>query len=100
MSDAARRQQLLGSVIAVFVRVLRDGEQKMFGGNVFVLEIVSFLEGLVEDFGDLIREAGLGAGAARNFGQAIDLAQCVLGHGLGARAEFGENRRDYAFFVG
>ena len=51
-----------------FAFYLGEGEEQVFGGDVFVLETVGFFFGLVEDIVERSARAGLGAGG---FGEAI-----------------------------
>ena len=39
---------------------VRDRQQQMFGGDVFVLKVRGFFEGLLEQLVDFVRERGLG----------------------------------------
>ena len=54
---------------------LRQRQQQMLGGDVFILEPVGFLLGLVEDIVERPARAGLGAGG---FGQAIQFSETIL----------------------
>ncbi len=77
---------------------MRDREQQVFGGNVFVLEIRRFFESLVEQFVGLVRERGLG-GASGNFGKFFELAINLGQHGLRANADLLQDGRHNAFLV-
>ena len=77
---------------------MRDGEQQVLGGNVFVFEVGGFFEGLFEQLVDFVRQRSLrrAAGNLRQlFDSFIDLGQ----HSLRADADFFQHGRDDAFFV-
>ncbi len=75
-----------------------DGEQQVFGGDVFVLEIGSLFEGLLEQLVGGVRERGLRRFSG-DLGKLLDLAVEVAENGLRADADFFEHGRDDAFFV-
>ncbi len=76
---------------------LCEGEQKVLGGNKFVLEPVGFLLGLVEDVVERPARAGLGAGG---FGEALQLAGDDPANALGVGAELLEKGIEYAIRFG
>ena len=77
---------------------VRDRQQQMLGGNVFVLEVGSFFESLLEQLVDFIRKHGL-SGASRNFGQLFEFAINLAEHGLRSNADLFQYRRNDAFLV-
>ncbi len=77
---------------------MRDGQQQVLGGNVFVLEVGGFFEGLLEQLVDFVRERGLG-GASRNLGQLFEFAIDLAEHGLRTDADLFEHGRDDALLV-
>ena len=65
---------------------VRDGEQQVLGGDVFVFEIGGFFEGLLEQLVDFVRECGLG-GLSGDLGKLFELAIDFAEHGLRADAD-------------
>ena len=91
---AVTGEDLLGRVLLE----MGDGEQQVFGRDVFVLEIGSLFEGLLEQLVRGVRERGLGCFSG-DLGQLLNLAIEVAENRLGADADFFEHGRDDAFFV-
>ena len=77
---------------------LRDREQHVFGGDVFVLEVVGFLEGTLQQLVQCRRHGRL-CGGAGNFGQALDFFVGVTQDGLRTYADLFQNRRHNPFPV-
>src|SRR5580692_7429387 len=70
----------------------------MLGGDVFILKVGSFFEGLLEQLVGGIRERGLRR-LSGNLGKLIDLAIDIAEHGLRAYADFFEHGRHDAFLI-
>ena len=75
-----------------------NGKQQVLGGDVFILEVVRFFEGtiqnLVQDIGNIrLRRT------SRHLGQLFDLAVHLVQHGLRPHADLLENRRHDALAV-
>ena len=77
---------------------VRDGKQQVLGGDVFVFEVGSLLERLLEQFIDFIRKRGLRR-LAGHFRKLFQLVVDVAQHGLRADPDFFEHRRNNAFLV-
>ena len=77
---------------------VRDGQQQVLGGDVFVLEVGGFFEGLLQQLVGGVRERGLRRFSG-DLGKLFDLAIEVAENGLRADADFFEHRRNDAFFV-
>ena len=72
----------------------------MLGRDIFVFEIVGFLERLLQHLVDLRRHGGLlRAAAARNLGQLLNLFVEIAEHGLRTDTDLLQHRRNDAFFI-
>ena len=74
------------------------GEQKVLSGNVFVLEVGGFFEGLFEQLVGGVRKRGLGCFSG-NLGEFFDVAIEIAENCLRTDADFFEDRRNDALFV-
>ncbi len=70
----------------------------MLGGNVFVLEVGGFFEGLLQQLIGGIRDRCLG-GFSGNFRQLLNLAIQIAEDRLRTYADFFQHRRDNPFFI-
>ncbi len=77
---------------------LRDRQQQMLGGDVFVFEIGSFFEGAFQELVGRRRDARLRRSAG-DLRQLLDRLVRFVQNGLRANADLFKNRRDDAFFV-
>ena len=77
---------------------VRDGEQQVLGGDVFVFEVGRFFESLFQQLVGGIRERGLRRFSG-NFGKLFDFAIDIAENGLRADADFFQHRRNDAFFI-
>jgi hypothetical protein len=91
---AVTGEDLLGRILLE----MRDGQQQVLGGDVLVLEVGGFFEGLLEQLVGGVRERGLRR-LAGNFGKLFDFAIDIAENGLRADADFFEHGRNDAFFV-
>ena len=94
VGGAVTGENLLGRVLFE----VRDGEQQVLGGNVFVLEVGGFFEGLLQQLVGGVRERGLRR-LSGDFGKLFDLAIEIAENGLRADADFFQHGRDDAFFI-
>ena len=94
MGRAVLRHDLL-CFIALQVR---DGQQQVLGGNVLVLKIAGFFEGLLKQLVTLVRERGL-RGLSRNLWKLLDFGIDRTQHGLRPDSDFFEHRRNDALLV-
>ena len=78
---------------------LRDRQQQVFGRDIFVFEIIRFLESALQELVRRLGERRLGRTFARNLGQLLDPAVALMQHGLRADANLLQHWRDDAFFV-
>ena len=77
---------------------VRDREQQVLGGDVFVFEVGGFFEGLLQQLVRLIRHCGLG-GLSGDLGKLFEFTIDFGQHGLRADADLFQHRRNNAFFI-
>jgi hypothetical protein len=93
-----RRSERGEQQLCAVIFLLREGEQEVLGRDVLVLEIVGFLECLVEDLLHGIGHAGLRAGAG-NLGEFAQGLGCFCDELVGGYADFLQDRDDDAVLV-
>src|ERR1019366_3037624 len=96
--DGERLQNRIVGRAVSLEDLLRDVPHQVLGGNVFVLEVGGFFEGLLEQLVDFVRKRGLG-GASRNLGQLFEFAIDLAEHGLRTDANLFQHRRGDALLV-
>jgi hypothetical protein len=80
------------------VLLLGEREQEVLGGDVVVLEVFGFLEGVLEDFVEGVAEAGLG-GRALDFGELGDGGAEGVGERLDGDADLFKDGEDDALVI-
>ena len=86
------------NLLRCVVLEVRDRQQQVLGGNVFVLEVRASLKACSSSLLRGVRERGLGRFSG-NFGKLFDFPIDLAENGLRSDADFFEHGRNDAFFV-
>src|SRR5581483_462621 len=78
--------------------LLGDAQQQVLGRDVFVLEVVRFLESAIQNLVQSLRQVGLGSSTG-NLGQAVDFVIDLAQHCLRPDANLFQNGRNDSFAV-
>src|SRR3954466_8943426 len=78
--------------------LLRNAQQQVLGGDVLVLEIVSFLERTLQQLAQSSRDRSL-CGATGNLGQLLNLAINIIQDSLRTDSDLLEHGRNDAFAI-